>query len=248
MPHVESLSDAVYAEVKRGILTGALEPAERLQEGGLAKRYSVSKTPVREALNRLVHEGLLDVFPRVGYVVTECSVADAQSILDFRAILERAAIGLAVRYVTDSELARLETLANLDVRPRERPTYEEFFSQNRRFHLLIATASRNPELASAIEGLFDRVDRLLHYRLDIGDEESLLDEMRDEHVAVVSALRSKDPDAAQSALMVGLDRTRSQVLTALMTTDRGPGISPLSTRARVQPQLGSQLRPEPAAG
>ena len=244
MARLDSLSDAVYVEVKRDILAGVLEPAARLQEGDLAKRYSVSKTPVREALNRLVHEGLLEVFPRVGYVVTECSVADAQSTFEFRAILECAAVELATRYITDSELEQLEALALLDVRPRERATYEEFFLQNRRFHLLIATASRNGELASAIEGLFDRVDRLLHYRLDVGDEPSLLEEMRDEHVALVSALRRQQPDEARAALMEGLDRTKSQVLSVLMASDHDPAAPSVSTRARTRHVR--QLRPEPS--
>lgn len=244
MPRVDSLSDAVYADVKRDILTGSLEPAARLQEAELAKRYSVSKTPVREALNRLVHEGLLDVFPRVGYIVSQCSVTDAQSVFEFRAILECAAVDLATRYITDSELEQLEALATLDVRPREPATYEEFFLQNRRFHLLIAAASRNPELASAIEGLFDRVDRLLHYRLDIGDDASLLDEMCHEHGALVNALRQKQPDAARSALMEGLDRTRSQVLAVLMAPDRDPAAS--SVAKRTSTRRSRQRQPEPS--
>jgi DNA-binding GntR family transcriptional regulator len=216
MPKPESFSDRVYAAVKRDILVGVLEPAERLQEGQLATRYAVSKTPVREALNRLVHEGLLDVFPRVGYVVTDCTVAEAQSIFEFRAILERAAVELAARYITDTELEELEAMANLEARPGQRSTYEEFFAQNRRFHLLIATASRNGELVNAIAGLFDRVDRLLHYRLDFGEEGSSLESMRSEHLDLLAALRARDADAALEALMDGLDRTRTDVLRALM--------------------------------
>jgi DNA-binding GntR family transcriptional regulator len=236
MPKPESLSDRVHVAVKRDILIGALEPAAQLQEGELAKRYAVSKTPVREALNRLVHEGLLDVFPRVGYIVTECTLAEAQSIFEFRAILERAAVELAARYITDTELEQLEAMANLEARPRHRATYEEFFTQNRRFHLLIATASRNTELVNAIAGLFDRVDRLLHYRLDLGDEDSSLEEMRREHLDLVRALRARDAQAALPALMDGLDRTRSQVLSALMAdAARGPAESRAApTRGRPQ--------------
>lgn len=216
MPRPESFTDRVHAAVKRDILIGAVEPAEQLQEGELAKRFAVSKTPVREALNRLVHEGLLDVFPRVGYVVTECTVADAHAIFEFRAILERAAVGLATRYITDTELEQLDAMANLDFRPRQRATYEEFFAQNRRFHLLIAVASRNDELVKAIAGLFDKVDRLLHYRLDVGDARSSLEEMRREHMDLVRALRGRSTDAALAALMDGLDRTRTEVVGALM--------------------------------
>jgi DNA-binding GntR family transcriptional regulator len=220
MQRPDSLSDRVYGEIKRDILSGAFGPGTHLREAELARRFSVSKTPVREALGRLVHEGLLDVFPRVGYAVTECSVGDAQSILEFRAIIECAAVELAARYITDTELEQLEAMANLDVRPRQRATYDEFFSQNRRFHLLIARASRNAELARAIAGLFDRVDRLLRYRLDIADEQSSLDEMREEHTALVDALRSRDPATARSTLVEALDRTRVHVLIALLAADQ----------------------------
>src|SRR5436190_1701331 len=101
------LRDRVYAEIKEDILTGVLAPGQLLQEGQLAQRFKTSKTPVREALARLVQEDLLEAFPRVGYVVTDCTVEDAQAVLDFRAILEGAAIELAARYITEAELAQL---------------------------------------------------------------------------------------------------------------------------------------------
>ena len=242
MPVPESLSDRVFHAVKRDILSGVLEPGQRLQEGELAKQHSVSKTPVREALTRLVHEGLLDVFPRVGYVVTDCSVGEAQAIFEFRAILECAAVELAARYVTDPELDQLEAMANLDVNPGQRSTYEEFFAQNRRCHLLIADASRNPELAKAIAGLFDRVDRLLHYRLDSADEELSLREMRQEHRALVEALRERDPDVARGALTEGLNRTRSQVLTTLLASEAGSRPSPSAQRTRRRRRGAAQPR------
>lgn len=220
------LRDSVYEGIRQDILSGVLAPGERIQEAPLAKRFETSKTPVREALARLVQEGLLEVFPRVGYVVTDCPVEDAQVVLEFRCILELAAADLAARYITDAELTHLEAMSELDFRSRDPLTYREFFEQNRRFHRVIARASRNRYLDEAIERVFDKVDRLLHYRLDLS--ESDVERMRTEHRALVSALRTRDHEKVRDAVLLGLDKTRDEVLEALMAGDQGAVCDPLA--------------------
>ena len=194
-------------------------PGTRLQEGTLAAELDVSKTPVREAMGRLVHEHLLEVYPRLGYTVTAISPEDALALMEYRDVLEGAAAELAARYITDSELIQLESLLDIDYQSADRATYASFLSQNRRFHLLVARASRNSYLADALDKVFDDVDRLLTHRLDAAVP---VDEVTSEHRLVVNALRSGDPGSARVAMLQGLHNTRQAALESLKAVPR-PG-------------------------
>ncbi|HEX4011636.1 MAG TPA: GntR family transcriptional regulator [Solirubrobacteraceae bacterium] len=207
------LRDSVYEGLKFEIITGVLPAGEQIQEAQLAEQFETSKTPVREALARLAQEGLLEVLPRVGYIVRSYTLEQAQAIFDFRAILEGAAAELAARYITEGELRQLEAMCELDYRSGQPLSYTGFFERNRRFHLLVATASRISYLVEALDRIFDQVDRLLHHRLDLRAPDA---QLIDEHLAVVAALRRRDPDGAREAMLVGLNSTRDLVLNFLV--------------------------------
>jgi DNA-binding GntR family transcriptional regulator len=208
------LRDRVYQELKHEIVTGVLAPGEWLQEAPLAERFETSKTPVREGLARLVHDDLVRVFPRVGYVVTDVTVEDAQAVLEFRQMLEVAGAERAARYITEAELEQLEALAAVTVRPNEPETYPDFLERNRRFHLLIAQASRNRYLVDALDRHYDKVDRLLHYRVELGDAE--VQRFETEHQSSLAPLRERHAKRAVEALTAELHRTRDEVIAVLI--------------------------------
>jgi DNA-binding GntR family transcriptional regulator len=143
-------------------------------------------------------------------------------VFDFRAILEGAAAELAARYVTQGELQQLEAMCDLEYRSGEPLTYAEFFERNRRFHLLVATASRNRYLVETLERVFDQVDRLLHYRLDL---EASAEQMMGEHRVVVKALTDRDAEAARVAILSGLNTTRDEVLGFLVRGGQLPALA-----------------------
>jgi DNA-binding GntR family transcriptional regulator len=206
------LRNDLYESIKWDIISGVYAPGDRLVEAQLAERFQTSKTPVREALARLVQEDHLEVFPRIGYLVTECTVELGQAVFQFRTILECTSARLAAQSITPDELRQLEALHQLDVRSNDPSSYHQFFEQNRRFHLVVAGAARNSLLYDAIERVFDKVDRLTHYRLDAG---ATADRMMDEHRILIDALHRHDPDEAERAMLFGLDRTRDEVLAVL---------------------------------
>jgi len=175
---------------------GTLAPGQRLQEGALAAKFGISKTPVREALARLAHEGLVEVYPRIGYAVTQLGAEEIEDLFEFRKILEGAAAELAARHVTESELERLELVVDTDYIPVDKSSYLDFFSQNREFHFLIARASRNRYLFRAIQTMFDLVDGALRHRLDAGEAAG---RMRREHRVVLDALKRRDAQDARIA-------------------------------------------------
>ena len=86
-----SLRNRIVDALREEILTNRLKPGTVLLERECASRFGVSKTPVREALSLLVHEGLVELLPRKGYLVSSITVRDAQDDFELRVILEGAA-------------------------------------------------------------------------------------------------------------------------------------------------------------
>ena len=82
--------ERLYQEIKRDILSGVFRMGDRLPVEALAAQHRVSKTPVREALSSLEHEGLVQIVPRVGYFVAQLTVQDVQELFQLRLILEGA--------------------------------------------------------------------------------------------------------------------------------------------------------------
>ena len=91
-------------------MSGVLKGGTILNERDLAKQLGVSKTPVRETLTVLDHEGLVRTLPRKGYLVTPLTVQDVHNFFDLRVILESAAVELAVTRMTDDQFASLLSL------------------------------------------------------------------------------------------------------------------------------------------
>ena len=89
------LRDVVFKTLREAILTGELEPGERLMEIKLADKLGVSRTPIREAIRKLEIEGLVNMTPRKGAVVAEISEEDLQNVLEVRRVLEKLAVELA---------------------------------------------------------------------------------------------------------------------------------------------------------
>jgi DNA-binding GntR family transcriptional regulator len=217
------LRDNIYATLRYEIIVGTLCAGVRLHEGALAERFGVSKTPVREALARLLQADLVESLPRVGYVVKDLTVEEAQQVLFFRGVLERASGPLAARYVTESELSRLEVLAEVTLDPNDPQAIDSFFHQNREFHLTIARATRNRYLLEATERVFDQVDRILRSRLGMNHDS--IERMREDHRAVVDALRSSDVEATLGALDLELEATHKAAVEAIVGRDARAEVS-----------------------
>src|SRR5262245_9077955 len=99
--------DKVVESIREAVLSGELQPGERLEQDKLAERFSVSPTPVREALRQLEAEGIVDYNPHRGVRVAEVSLSDVREIYLIRGTLEALATRLAVSYLNSSHILRL---------------------------------------------------------------------------------------------------------------------------------------------
>ena len=103
-----SQGEIAYTELRRRIIRCELEPGERITEAQLASVTGIGKTPVREALTRLVQDGLVRSIPGHGYEVTPITLGDVQDLYNFRLIIEPAAAQLAAGHVNATDLRRLD--------------------------------------------------------------------------------------------------------------------------------------------
>jgi len=208
----EMQGQRIYDFLRRGILTCDLRPGRELREQELAQQFDVSKSPVREALQHLVSEGLVIVIPRQGYRVSPVSLRDANEIFAFRQALELACIAEAVKNASDKELKALDAFREFD------GDYEnEFINYNRDFHCALARCSNNGRMARTTCDLIEETERLV--RMSVAAVRGpKAHKFVEEHNAIISALQARDSRRAVSLLKAHVSAAIKRFSTALEWT------------------------------
>lgn len=187
----------VYAALRGGIVTGALEPGRQLSENELSDLLGVSRTPVREALIRLRDDRLVEIVPQLGTFVSRIShaaMADAQFV---REALECSAIRLAAERAGAGDVATLDAIVTRQLEVSAAEDYDRFYALDDELHGAFCELSGHGvawSIAQRANGHLNRVRRLSL------PQPGYLSEMVVEHRLVVDALRKNDPDAAERAL------------------------------------------------
>ncbi len=204
-----SLSDQAYELIKNDIITCALEPGQQIVQQQLAERYRLGMTPIREALQRLAQEGLVQPIPRFGYTVSYVTLSDVHEIYEFRLILEPTAARLAAQRATSEQLTEIARFAELTY------TYPagESHVHNDSFHRAIVLAAGNRRLQEVTCRVIDEMTRVFHLGLDLSTS---IGEMREEHLALAQALTSREADRAEQLMHTQIVRSKQRVLDALM--------------------------------
>jgi DNA-binding GntR family transcriptional regulator len=200
----------VFEQVRKEILSCALMPGEELRENELAKRYGVSKSPVRDAMQKLEFEGLIEIEPRRGHRVKPISVADAEDILDLRAILESGAVRRIAERATDAALADLERFRTADM-----TSIPAFTAYNRGFHQHLSRLSGNRRLAEETQRVMEMYDRLCMVSLSsMRGEDGFADPLSD-HNAIIDALQARDGTRAARVLTKHVTKSRGAIMRGL---------------------------------
>ncbi|MBJ9967756.1 GntR family transcriptional regulator [Burkholderia seminalis] len=203
---LDSTADAVAASLRDMIINGELSAGERLVERDLAERFGISRIPMREAIQRLEREGLLDIFRNRGAVVRMLSASDVQEIYDLRVLLEGDAIYRSVKRLDDETLARAELVHRLlgDASvPRRQGEL------NREFHALLYAGCGNARQLKSIAELRSQVERYERLQTTLlADTPSF----QVEHEAILRACRERDARAARAVTVAHLESARSIVM------------------------------------
>jgi len=211
----ENLSDGVEAALRGMIVDGQLAPGERVNEVHLAGRLGVSRTPLREALNRLAAEGAVEARPRLGYFVKPLSSEELDQIYDIRPILDPAALRLA-GLPGERQLARLDALdAKLAVERKP----ERIIAFDDAWHLELLAHCRNRELIGVIEGLMARTRR---YELALMRDAQSAYIAGHAHARITAALRAGDLEAACASLKTNLERGKAPIMAWLAARAENP--------------------------
>lgn len=212
-----SLRDRVYAKLKQAISEGVFPPGTRLVENELAERLKVSRTPVREALQRLSREGLVTVLPRRGVIVESLSLKDVEEVFMLREVLEGLAGALAAQRVTQAELEVLDSVVEQSKRAADENNDEEAVKLNAEFHRLIVEAAKSPKLKELLDVVLSQIS---NYRRMSMSEPSRPKKAAAEHAAIVQAIKDNDPEEAENLLRQHSSNAREIVMAILRKKDQ----------------------------
>lgn len=201
----------VYEELRSAIVEGRIRPNERLIEVELAERLDVSRTPIRESMQRLAADGLV-ISRRRGWVVREHSPQEIQDIYEVRAALEGYAARLAAERATDDMITEIVRIHESYVAELEQTSRGHLIEHNDDFHNAVIAASGNTRLAEQIQRntAFYFVHRIAGFLSDDEVRQSIAG-----HQKLVDALVARDAnraeDVARKAVLEGLSKTLARL-------------------------------------
>jgi DNA-binding GntR family transcriptional regulator len=207
-----SLRDRAYLEIKRRINRLDYRPGAYINEAQISRQLKIGRTPVHQALDRLMLEGLVQVIPRKGVVVQSISLDQVLHILEARLVNEPQCAGLAVERATRDDIARMQALlatAGPLVRARDR---EKLMNLDRAFHRLISNAAHNSILADILTMLHER--SLRFWFIAFGDDLQLR-RVDDEHRAVLAAIEQGNRAEAEAAMRTHIESSRNHIMRAI---------------------------------
>lgn len=187
-----SARDKVAAQIRRAIIRGELAPGDHLVEQVIAERYSVSRSPVREALAVLQRLGFVEYIRHRGMFVAETEIDQVAEIYNVRAVLEGLICAVAAERCVPEDVLLLRDLNRRMAEARE--DVDKFLALNVEFHRQLHAVANSPLTARIIEELWEKSERFR--RTTFLDEEATLESVRD-HDLIISALEMKDVELAR---------------------------------------------------
>jgi DNA-binding GntR family transcriptional regulator len=212
----QPLKEQAYGVLRKAILSGELSPGQRLVEAQIAKKFQVSRTPIREAMQRLQQEGLIVPNSENVLRIATFSAEDATQLYECRIALERVSVTAACHHAKPAQMQKLQRIVQqaeklADGKPSTLLNFQ-LLDVDYQFHRLLAEMSGNLWLRSMLERLFDKM-MLLRIQTIQQNREVL--EIRVEHRSIYEAVAQRNPDAAAEAAIAHLIAARTRVVQEL---------------------------------
>jgi DNA-binding GntR family transcriptional regulator len=228
--HGRALRHDIADALRNEIIHGQLEPGERVLEVDLARRFGVSRQPVREAIRTLEREGLLTSLPNRGTFVTRVSLEDAMAIQDIRAQLEGLAARLAVERLTPGDFKRLRELVKDMRTAARRRASQDLVALDLEFHSVINSRSEHRLLLEVLAsvGVYTR-GFVVHTRSYYAAQPDL-QFVANSHALLLKALLSRDPHRAEQAVHAHIQSALASLAAAIPEpgATAHPGAEPLT--------------------
>jgi DNA-binding GntR family transcriptional regulator len=186
-----SAQQATHEKLRSMIFAGELRAGQRLGQEEIARRLGVSRLPVREALNRLATEGLVELKPRRGFFVASLDVQEIEDIFEMRALLEQRAGELATERRTSSDADDLDALVHkLDrLVQGKKIEFDEWARLNQKFHQRLFETSKRKHLCRQIDLLRNNVASIIRI---LAVQQGELRRAQEEHRSIAAKFRSGD--------------------------------------------------------
>jgi DNA-binding GntR family transcriptional regulator len=209
----ENLSGQVYSQIKTLILCNEVLPGQKLHHQELSERLGVSRTPVREALTRLVQEGYVSLLPNRGFICKEIRLQEADELYQLREALEAFAVEKAIENLTEAAFTELSAKINLYGKDVQKRFTRDRLVYDQDVHLEIARLSGNETLAKTLAQVFERI--ILKRRTD-----GLYDPARgiaahQEHMKLLQAIKRRNTQEAVKIVRAHIRAGRDNVLADL---------------------------------
>jgi DNA-binding GntR family transcriptional regulator len=208
----ESLAEKAYVAIRRLIVALELGPGSVINERELVEQLGIGRTPVREALRRLAHEGLVEVYPRRGMFVTDVDVRKLAFVSEVRVALEPEAARLAAERATDAERAELQEL--LDELDAAGADDHALMALDERIHRAVYRCARNDLLATTLEQYYVLALRIWTIALDRQHE---LNDAVQGHRALLEAIHDGDGERAAATMRAHVEDFEQAMRRVLLT-------------------------------
>ena len=188
-------TEILVSEIEKLIVNGSMVPGQRLDEMVLAKKYGVSRTPVREAIRALIAIGLVQNTGKQGSQVAKLSISMLIEMFELMAVLEGMCAQLAARRATKNQLFEMQKTHELLEKTFEKGTHKEFYNVNLQFHDLLYNASHTQYLA---EETLRLRRRLSPYRMRVTFQPGRMNSTLEEHNKILFAIKKGESELAKN--------------------------------------------------
>lgn len=200
----KSLREQAYQKLRDQIITLDLRPGAQIIESRLEQELSIGRTPVREALLRLVNEGFLIPVPGRGFYVREITLESVRALFEAVMIMERGGIAFSVQRVSAKEIFELEEVHDSLQKAMSQGEYLQVTLLNSQFHRIIHQSSRNNFLISSLYNLEPQYHRLAYLCFSANSQLDTLsahfDKVIADHDSLIKSLKARDEKAAVDSI------------------------------------------------
>ena len=193
----QRLADRIAEQLEELIFSGGFSDGDRLDEVRLAEQFGVSRTPLREALQRLALSGLAELVPRRGAFVRQPGPVDLMEMFEVMAELEAVCGRLAARRISETALTDLRAANDRCQKAVAALNTDDYYAENERFHQIIYSQSGNGFLEQEAAKLHKRLKPFRRQQLRLRGR---MAQSMSEHEEIVKALEAGDSDRAGAAL------------------------------------------------
>ncbi|MBU2426788.1 MAG: GntR family transcriptional regulator [Gammaproteobacteria bacterium] len=204
-------ADRVLLEIQRAIVEGQIPAGSKISEPELARRFDLSRAPLREALARLERCHLIERIPNAGARVVKLSVAGLVSLYQLRETLEGLACRLAAEHMTDQEIAEVQQLLDQHLSSQRVREGESYYQEagDVDFHYRVILGSKNPYLINLLCDELYFIVRM--YRVQLGMNGPRVSRAFDEHKAIINAIANRDGELADLLMRRHIGASRRNI-------------------------------------